>query len=272
MVNGLIDWKFLTTPQPSLLNRTIHYVRGKCLGGSSARNYMVYNRGTVDAFAKWAADVGDTAWNWEGVYPYYRRSPHYTPANTHLRAANASVGTVNESPSFARSGGPLQVSYPNFAQPWASFYPGAFEEIGVSFLSQGINAGVLDGYATITLTQDPIDESRSSSEASFLREALASTDLVVYTHTMAERILFDANKTATGVLVEVGGVQFQINATREVILSAGAFQSPQMLMVSGVGPREILDRYDIPVVADRSGVGQNMWVSCARSCVSGFPR
>lgn len=135
MVNGLIDWKFLTTPQPSLLNRTIHYVRGKCLGGSSARNYMVYNRGTVDAFAQWASDVGDIAWDWDGVYPYYRKSPHYTPANTHLRAANASIGTVNESPSFARSGGPLHVSYPNLAQPWASFWPSAFEEVGVPLLS-----------------------------------------------------------------------------------------------------------------------------------------
>jgi choline dehydrogenase len=106
-----------------------------------------------------------------------------------------------------------------------------------------------------------------SSEASFLREALASTNLVVYTHTMAKRIPFDSNKTATGVIVEVGGVQFQINATREVVLSAGAFQSPQMLMVSGIGQREILDRYDIPVIADRPGVGQNMWVSCARSSV-----
>lgn len=229
---------------------------------------MVYNRGTVEAFAKWASDVGDTAWDWDGVYPYYRKSPHYTPANTHLRAVNTSVGTVNESPSFARNGGPLQVSYPKFAQPWASFWPSAFEEVGVPLLSQGVNTGVLDGYATITLTQDPTDESRSSSEASFLRAALASTNLVIYTHTMAKRILFNANKTATGVLVEVGGAQFQINATREVILSAGAFQSPQMLMVSGVGQREMLERYDIPVVADRPGVGQNMWVNCARSSVS----
>jgi choline dehydrogenase len=85
---------------------------------------------------------------------------------------------------------------------------------------------------------------------------------------MAKRILFDSNKTATGVAVEIGGVQLQINATREVVLSAGAFQSPQMLMVSGVGQRKILDRYDIPVVVDRPGVGQNMWVSCARSSVS----
>ena len=228
---------------------------------------MVYNRGTVDAFAKWASDVGDTAWDWDSVYPYYRKSPHYTTANTRLRAPNASVGTVNEGLSFAGSGGPLQVSYPNFAQPWASFYPSAFEEIGVSFLSQGVNAGVLDGYATITLTQDPADESRSSSEASFLRKTLASTNLVIYTHAMAKRVLFDVDKRATGVSVEVGGVQFQINATREVVLSAGAFQSPQMLMVSGIGQREILDRYEIPVIADRPGVGQNMWVSCARSSV-----
>lgn len=91
---------------------------------------------------------------------------------------------------------------------------------------------------------------------------------MVYAHTVATRILFDVNKTATGVSVEVSGVHFQINATREVILSAGAFQSPQMLIISGVGQRELLKRFEIPVVADCPGVGQNMWVSCARSSVS----
>ncbi|KAI4718601.1 putative choline dehydrogenase [Aureobasidium sp. EXF-10727] len=259
-VNSLIDWRFLTTPQSALSNRTMHYARGKCLGGSSARNYMVYNRGTIGAFAKWADQVGDARWEWDNVYPYYLKSAHYTPANTFLRAANSSLGTVDETTSFKKQGGPLQVSLPNYAQPWSSFLPGGLEELGVRFLNQGINAGVLDGYASITLTIDPADETRSSSETSFLRTALADTDLVVYTHALAKRILFDADKRATGVLVDVAGMHFQVNATREIILSAGAFQSPQLLMVSGVGPRAVLKEYRIPIVAERPGVGQNMWL------------
>ncbi|KAG9853152.1 alcohol oxidase, partial [Aureobasidium melanogenum] len=258
-VNGLIDWKFLTTPQTALLNRTIHYARGKCLGGSSARNYMVYNRGTVGTFAKWASLVGDSSWNWDGVYPYYRKSPHFTPSNSHLRAANASVGLVDDTAAFASNGGPLQVSYPNFAQAWSSFFPQGFEEVGIPFLEQGISSGHLDGYASVTLTIDPTEQTRSSSETSFLREALAGTDIVVYTHALAKRILFDQDKRATNVLVDVAGMKFQINVTREIILSAGVFQSPQLLMVSGIGPRATLEEHGIPVVADRPGVGQNMW-------------
>ncbi|KEQ66145.1 alcohol oxidase [Aureobasidium melanogenum CBS 110374] len=258
-VNGLIDWKFLTTPQTALFNRTIHYVRGKCLGGSSARNYMVYNRGTVGTFEKWANDVGDGTWNWDGVYPYYLKSPHFMPANSILRAANASVGLADDTVSFSKNGGPLQVSYPNFAQSWSSFFPEGYEEVGIPFLEQGISSGHLDGYASVSLTINPTEQTRSSSETSFLHEALAGTNIVVYTHALVKRILFDANKRATSVLVDVAGMQFQINATREIILSAGVFQSPQLLMVSGVGPRQTLDQYHIPIVADRQGVGQNMW-------------
>lgn len=222
---------------------------------------MVYNRGTVGTFAKWANLVGDSSWNWDGVYPYYRKSPHFKPANSNLRAPNASVGLVDDTASFANPGGPLQVGYPNFAQPWSSFFPKGFEEVGIPFLEQGISSGHLDGYASVTLTIDSTEQTRSSSETSFLREALAGTDIVVYTHALAKQIIFDQNKRATSVLVDVAGMQFQINATREIILSAGVFQSPQLLMVSGVGPRETLGQHHIPIVADRPGVGQNMWVS-----------
>ncbi|KAK6003402.1 hypothetical protein QM012_009173 [Aureobasidium pullulans] len=258
-VNGLIDWKFLTTPQPGLLDRTLHYIRGKCLGGSSARNYLVYNRGTRGTFAKWASLVGDSDWTWEGVYPYYRKSPHFTPANTDLRAPNASAGLVDDVASFSEDGGPLQVSYPNYAQPWSAVFPQGFEELGIPFLRQGISSGSLDGYASITLTQDPVYETRSSSETSFLRNALAVTNIVVYTHALAKRIVFDADKRATSVMVDVAGMRFQVNATREIISSAGASQSPQLLMISGVGPRALLEEHHISVVADRPGVGQNMW-------------
>lgn len=222
---------------------------------------MVYNRGTEGAFAKWADEVGDRSWNWENVYPYYRKSPNYTPANASIRAGNSSSSTVDETASFSTEGGPLQVSLANYAQPWSSFFPEGFEEVGIPFLSRGINSGVLHGYASVTFTEDPVDETRSSSETAFLRTALADTDIVVYTHALAKKIQFDATKRATGVLVEVSDMKFHLNATREIVLCAGALQSPQLLMVSGVGPSTTLDQHQIPVVADRPGVGQNMWVS-----------
>jgi choline dehydrogenase-like flavoprotein len=83
----------------------------------------------------------------------------------------------------------------------------------------------------------------------------------VYTRALAKKIQFDANKRATGVQVEVSDMKFHLNATREIILCAGALQSPQLLMVSGVGPSTTVNQHQIPVVADRPGVGQNMWVS-----------
>ncbi|THZ63827.1 putative choline dehydrogenase [Aureobasidium pullulans] len=260
-VNSLIDWSFVTTPQTAFSNRSIHYARGKCLGGSSARNYMVYQRPTVGTFAKWADEVGDRSWEWDNVNPYYEKSAHYTPPNNFLRAANSSLGTANETASFSTDGGPLHVSLPNYAQPWSSFFPRAFEELGVPNLKQGTNTGVLHGYAYFTLTEDPAFETRSSSETSFLQQALTETEIVVYTNALAKQILFNADKRANAVLVEIAGMSFQLNATKEIILSAGAFQSPQLLMVSGIGPSSTLERHGIPIIADRPGVGQNLWAT-----------
>lgn len=130
-VNGLIDWRYLTTPQRGYANRTLHYTRGKCLGGSSARNYMAFQRrtllphsqshrstyakvsfrvlATVDTFDLWAKEVGDASYTWDNLLPFYKRSTHYTLPNSTLRAANSSLGTANESASFSSPGGPLQV-------------------------------------------------------------------------------------------------------------------------------------------------------------------
>ncbi|THW08922.1 putative choline dehydrogenase [Aureobasidium pullulans] len=222
---------------------------------------MVYQRPTVGTFAKWADEVGDRSWEWDNVNPYYEKSAHYTPPNNFLRAANSSLGTANETASFSTDGGPLHVSLPNYAQPWSSFFPRAFEELGVPNLKQGTNTGVLHGYAYFTLTEDPAFETRSSSETSFLQQALTETEIVVYTNALAKQILFNADKRANAVLVEIAGMSFQLNATKEIILSAGAFQSPQLLMVSGIGPSSTLERHGIPIIADRPGVGQNLWAT-----------
>lgn len=111
----------------------------------------------------------------------------------------------------------------------------------------------------MTMSEDPTYQTRSSSETSYLKLALERTSLTVYTHALVNRIMFDDTKTARGVLVDVAGMKFMLNATKEVIVSAGAFQSPQLLMVSGIGPASTLKDLDIPVISNLSGVGQNMW-------------
>ena len=129
----------------------------------------------------------------------------------------------------------------------------------------GLNAGVLNGSAYSTLTIDPRNGHRSSSESSFLQAALLNgTAPMIYKNTLARRILFN-NNTAVGVLVTTAGtygtksLDFTLSARREVIVSAGAFQSPQLLMVSGIGPYETLRTHGIKTIKALAGVGQNMW-------------
>ena len=122
--------------------------------------------------------------------------------------------------------------------------------------------GDIVGWSYIANTIESTTQTRSSSETSFLREALVQTpNLQVYKNTLAKSITFDDQRKATGVNIETAGMSCNITANREVIVSAGAFRSPQLLMVSGVGPKAILDSNGIDCIADRPGVGQNMWVS-----------
>ncbi|KAF2231595.1 GMC oxidoreductase [Viridothelium virens] len=253
--NPLIDWSFFTQPQKGGNGRTTHYARGKCLGGSSARNFMIYQRGTVDSYQKWADQVGDQSYTWDNLQQYFKKSVAFTPPNTAKRASNASA-QYNPS-AFSPTAGPLSVSYANYAQPFSSYIQGSFSEIGIPTV-EDFNSGSLLGAQYCSSTINPSNENRDSSQTSFLDAASAYSNLKVYTASVGEKILFDGNKTATGVRASSAGVPFILSANKEVIVSAGAFQSPQVLMLSGVGPAAQLQSLGIPVVADRPGVGENL--------------
>lgn len=266
----LVDWGIYTVPQVGLANRTLHYGRGKMLGGSSAQNAMIYNRGTIGSFQQWADDVGDTDWSFEGVLPYYARSVNYSFPDPMTRAANASHVPPPRNPNaYAKTNNPLQISYPTFAVPFGSWTKLAFEQLGVP-VQQDFSSGSLLGVQYAPVTQDPKTQTRSSSESSFLQAYLDSgrTNLKIYAHSLARKVVFDANNTATGVEVTTADATYKLSARREIVLSAGTFQSPQLLMVSGIGPRAELERHDIPVRVERPGVGQNMWVRSALALVS----
>ena len=222
---------------------------------------MIYNRGTIGSYSTWADLVDDDSWSFEHLLPFFARGITYSLADAELRAANASVPPPANLLAFNGTG-PLQVSHPNFAQVLANYVDAAMQESGIPE-QQDFASGSLLGRQYAPATISCSDEARSSSQ-SYLDRALQSGggNLRVYSNTLAKRLLFDGNLTATGVELEASshrnGKTFHLNAWRETIVSAGAFHSPQLLMVSGIGPREQLESHDIAVLADRPGVGANM--------------
>ncbi|KAJ5102810.1 hypothetical protein N7532_003339 [Penicillium argentinense] len=251
-----IDWGFVAENQPGANGRSIHYARGKCLGGSSALNFMIYQRPTTESMQQWAGAVNDSSYTFDAIFPYYQKSVQFTPPNEKLRAANVSA-KYNEN-AFDKNGGPLQVSYANYGMPFSSWMNLGMQAIGIEE-TQDFNSGKLMGGQYCSSTIDPANELRSSSEESFLSK-LKPSSLTTYSNTLAKKVVFNKDKKATGVQVKgLLGNTITLHASKEVVISAGAFQSPQILMVSGVGPADILGEHDIDVVANRPGVGQNMW-------------
>ncbi|KAH9904267.1 hypothetical protein F4778DRAFT_780237 [Xylariomycetidae sp. FL2044] len=254
-----VDWQFVTEPQAGANDREVHYARGKCLGGSSALNFMIHHRGSEGSYQLWADEVGDDSYTLDNLMPYFQKSVTITPPNDEVRRSNAS--TQYDASAFSTEGGPVQVGYTNWVAIWSTWLEKGMQAIGMN-RTTGFSSGQLLGYHYSQSTIRASDQTRSSSAEYIYQANSSSLDaLKVYTQTLAKKILFDdsSSKKATGVLVNSLGIEYTIHASKEVIVSAGAFQSPQLLMVSGIGPKATLDEFDIPVLSDLSGVGQNMW-------------
>ncbi|RMZ34121.1 hypothetical protein D0859_01723 [Hortaea werneckii] len=243
------------------LNRRFHYARGKTLGGSSARNYFLYHRPTVDSMQQWADLVGDQSWTWDNLLPYYKKSVHYTPFNESMYTNSSNP---QDPEAFLPEGGPLEVSYSNAVDPFGTWIRRAFADVGLPQID-GLSSGNLLGAAYAPFTIDPKTGYRSSSESAYLQSALNDhLAPVIYHSTLATEILFDGVK-AIGVKALTAGTygtpgkNYTLSARKEVILSAGTFQSPQLLMVSSIGNCTELAHLEIDCKVDLPGVGQNMW-------------
>ncbi|WP_421701555.1 GMC family oxidoreductase [Aliiroseovarius sp.] len=241
MVSGrpkINNWALKTTPQPELNGRRGFQPRGRALGGSSAINAMLYVRGHRKDYDEWAA-LGAEGWGWDDVLPYFLK------AEGNARGADGLHGTD----------GPLQVG--DISEPHA--ISPAFVEAGKQCQhpeNHDFNGPTQEGVGLYQVTQfrdGPKRGERCSAAAAYLLPHLNRPNLQVITGTQAHRVLFDGPR-AIGVTHDKG----EVRARREVILSAGAFQSPQLLMLSGIGPGDHLRSHGIEVRHDSPQVGQNL--------------
>lgn len=221
---------------------------------------MLYHRGTKGSYEMFADHVGDQAFTFDNMTKFFQRSMQFSDnAERRMPGYNPTF----DASAYSPDGGPLQVTYPTELSPFAPYGPAAYSAIGLQ-PQAGSASGVLDGYAWWQYTIDPTTGTRSSAESSFLTKAFERPSLTTYLNAQARNIIFDSNNTATGVNVTINGMYpFILSARKEVIVSAGVWHSPQLLMVSGIGPADTLNQFDIPVRSDLAGVGQNMWDSCA---------
>ncbi len=232
------NWAFETVPQTGLNGRKGYQPRGKVMGGSSSINAMCYIRGHASDYDAWAAE-GCTGWGWNEVLPYFKKSEgNLAGLNNHLHGTN----------------GPLKVSNQQSPSPFNDYFFKAASKCGFK-KNNDFNGEVQDGIGYFHVTQEK--GVRCNAAKAYLSGTESRSNLHIFKNTNVNRIIFEG-KRATGISCKQGEQALTLTANKEVILSAGAFGSPHLLMLSGIGPKAHLDSLGIPVVADRSNVGQNL--------------
>lgn len=231
------DWGYYTEPEPSLGGRRLQTPRGKVLGGSSSINGLVYVRGNPLDFERWEAE-GAAGWSYADVLPYFRRAERREAGGNEYRGDQ----------------GKLRTTYGTLANPLHHAWLAAARQAGYP-ASEDLNGFQQEGFGRFDMTVG--DGRRCSAAAAYLRPALERPNLSVRTQALATRVLLEARR-ARGVSFRRGTTELKAHARREVILSCGPINSPQLLKLSGIGPAEELRALGIDVAHERAGVGENL--------------
>jgi choline dehydrogenase len=232
------DWNYTTEPQPGLDGRTLFWPRGKLLGGSSSINAMIYMRGAAADYDEWAELTGDPSWSYEHVLPLFRRM------EDNARGADRYHGV----------GGPLRVEDLRSPHPWTRAVVQSAVAAGHP-RNDDFNGPTQEGVGQYQVTQKR--GRRWSSADAYLRPAMGRPNLTLRTGALTTRVVLEDGR-ATGVEYRCGGRLHTARATREVVLSGGAVNTPQLLMLSGIGPAEHLREVGVDVVHDLPGVGSDL--------------
>jgi choline dehydrogenase len=232
-----LNWNYHTQPMDLLRGRQMYWPRGKGLGGSSSINGMVYIRGHRNDFDSWR-DLGNSGWGYEDVLPYFKKMEHWEGGADEYRGVD----------------GPLWIGDPVVKMPSSYDFIESASRFGIP-KTNDMNGELHDGVGFIQ--HNIKNGKRQSAYVAFLKPILGRANLTVKTDCAVQRILFNGRE-ATGIEVLHKGARKTFTASREVILSAGSLNSPQLLMLSGIGPGAELRKHGIEVVNELAGVGQNL--------------
>jgi choline dehydrogenase-like flavoprotein len=237
MKSKTLNWQFNSAAEASQHNRQIFNPRGKTLGGSSAINAMLYIRGQKEDYDHWAA-LGNDQWSFDKVLPYFKSTQHQERGESDLHGINGALNVAD-----SRSKMPVGDDFIKAAHQ--AGYP----------LNDDFNSKLQEGVGYYQVTQK--NGQRHSAAAAFLTPNLSRQNLTVITDALVQKIIIE-NKVAIGIKVKIKEKIQQLFANKDIILSAGAFNSPQLLMLSGIGAKSELAKHNIPLVHELKGVGQNL--------------
>lgn len=261
LVPGLLNltntpyWFNLTsTPQLHLQNRSFQVTIAAAVGGGTVINGMLFHRGAHADYDAWE-ELGATGWNWDSLFPYFRKSETFTPPNAQF----ANEWEIRFEEDVHGKQGPIQSSYPPYQFPAVKNFFQAFHDLGITTPSDP-NDGSADGVFWAPSTLDPKTETRSYARVvHYDRVIQQRPNYHVLTMSAVTKVLFNDKKVATGVeyLARESGEICTTHAKKEVILAAGAVHTPQILMLSGIGELKELTNHGINIVSELPGVGHN---------------
>ncbi|OGE52901.1 hypothetical protein PENARI_c009G11582 [Penicillium arizonense] len=250
------DWQFETISQPGLGGRSLPWPRGRVLGGTSALNFMAWNRGHRDDYDAWAT-LGNLGWGWKDLLPFFRRSENFHPPS----AAHQEYYKSAYDPEVNGTGGPLQTSHVKQYGIAHQYWHDTLNNLGVESIPDSL-AGANSGAWNMICTLDPARQERSYSASAYYAPIAGRKNMHILTEATVLEVILELDNNsdwaARGVQVRCGEEEASIIATREVILSAGSVQSPQLLELSGIGQRDILEAAGIDVKIHNPNVGENL--------------
>jgi choline dehydrogenase len=232
-----LDWAYETEAEPHLNNRKLYWPRGKMLGGSSSLNAMIYMRGAKSDYDHWQ-DLGNEGWSFNNLIPYFKKAEHYEHGVS----------------GYHGSSSPLNIAALRSPNPLSQAFVAAGQSLGLK-CNDNFNGETQEGVGLYQVTQK--NGQRHSTAAAYLKPVLSRPNLTVLTQAHVTKIVIEKAR-AVSVQYVHGGKQQQAHADREIILSGGAVNSPQLLLLSGIGPVSELKALGIPIVFDLPGVGKNL--------------
>lgn len=254
--NPEFDWQYVAEPSPGLDNRPMKHPRGRAVGGSSAINSLAIIYPSASDIDAWA-ELGNESWDWKTLAPYFLKFQTIVPPNEDVKEQ---LNIIHSDESIRKSNGPIETVFPSRVTPLQKTWINTFHTLGLENVSDPLNGYAIGGHtSTCHITGDRHE--RSHAGVAYLDPILERPNVTVLTNAVVHKLLIEKDSTGPivrGAQYSQNGILHKVSATREVILAAGTFNTPQVLELSGIGNPDILAEHGIDTIYANAAVGENL--------------